>query len=204
LLSQEPDHVGGQRFHGRVRRVLGRRLCRGCRPDCNSSWLPYDRRGCRQWPAHEGSPAFRSITTPAHLCQQAMAGRAGLTADLPQRIFVACGQDGRGPVGGPHLIYPAHSAKESSTPVGGFRNGRSILGLIAPNDGRDRPGNGRGDESRCRRRSGNQPWRAVVTRRARDAHVVQNCRQDSGDSSSFFPASNSRTSLMLPCRVVSM
>jgi hypothetical protein len=58
---------------------------------------------------------------------------------------------------GQHLTYLAHSAKESSTPAAGFPNGRSILGADRPNDDRHRPGFGRGDESRCRRRRAASP-----------------------------------------------
>jgi hypothetical protein len=67
------------------------------------------------------------------------------------------GQDGRGLVGGPHFIYLAHNAKESSTPGHGWRKRPINSQGTRRSDGRHWPGIGRGDESRCRRRSGDHP-----------------------------------------------
>ena len=97
----------------------------------------------------------------AHLGEGNRAGiRASINADSRSGIRISAlgGQDGRGPVGGPHLIYLTHSAKESPTPaLWLWKWPIKILGADRPNDGRHRPGIGRGDESRCRRRSGGCP-----------------------------------------------
>jgi len=64
------------------------------------------------------------------------------------RICASGGQDGRDPAGGQHLIYLAHSARESGILWRGFGNGRSILGADLradrPNDGRHQLGAGSG------------------------------------------------------------
>ena len=86
--------------------------------------------------------------------------------------IVATRRHGRRESGRPDIIYLAHSAKESSTPADkASETADQYCRAGRPNHGRHRPGIGRGDESRCRRRSGDHPL-AIAGLQARGIGLI--------------------------------